>query len=147
MGYDLHITRKTDWSADDGPSISESEWAHVVDEDAELSPDHETSCEGFVFAEWNHQGGALAWHRGEILAKNPEKPLIRKMIAIAQRLNATVQGDDGELYTNMPELTDAPSRQEVSFHRWQRVMRIVGPIIMALSVGWVLFKIIRWISG
>lgn len=102
MGYDLHITRKASWSDEDGATISEQEWRRVIEEDQELKLDTETRCvmsDGqYVFASWNGQAGALGYHDGQITSKNPPEPLIRKMVAIAQRLNANVQGDDGEVY-------------------------------------------------
>src|SRR5262245_40636289 len=102
MGYDLHITRKEDWSEEDGPTISVAEWRRVIDEDPELQIDSDTQCtmsDGeYVLAAWNSESGALSHYNGEITAKNPSEPLIRKMIEIAQRLSAHVQGDDGERY-------------------------------------------------
>ena len=35
---------------------------------------------------------------GDIETKNPDAPVIQKMILIAESLNARVQGDDGEVY-------------------------------------------------
>src|SRR3954467_7750166 len=102
MGYDLHITRKEDWTEQDGPTISESEWRRVIEEDPELQLDKQTSCSmadgEYVFAAWNGEPGALGYYNREITATNPAEPLIRKMVALAQRLNANVQGDDGERY-------------------------------------------------
>ena len=102
MGYDLHITRKANWSNETGPSISEAEWKSVIYADPELSLDTETKCmmaDGeFVFAVWNGRAGALGYYGGEITAKNPDRPLIAKMAHLARALNAKVQGDDGEIY-------------------------------------------------
>jgi hypothetical protein len=42
--------------------------------------------------------GALAWDNGQIHAKNPDDAIVNKLVAIAKRLNAEVQGDDGEAY-------------------------------------------------
>jgi hypothetical protein len=98
MGYDLHITRKRQWSDEAGLLITESEWRNVITRDPELSLDCETSCEGSIFAAWNSKPGALAHHDGEISAKNPEKLLIGKMVRIARQLGADVQCDDGEVY-------------------------------------------------
>lgn len=78
MGYDVHITRRKSWTDTDGPEISEQEWlAHVAD-DPELA--------------------SLFWNCGNIDAKNPERPLVRRMVSAAAALGATVQGDDGESY-------------------------------------------------
>jgi hypothetical protein len=40
----------------------------------------------------------LDWFDGNISTKNPDEPLLHKMVDIAARLDAKVQGDDGELY-------------------------------------------------
>jgi hypothetical protein len=102
MGYDLHITRKENWFDEDGPPIAEDEWRRVIEEDPELQLDAETRCvmsDGeYVFASWNGEPGALGYYNGEITTKNPPESLVRKMVAIAQRLDAKVQGDDGEVY-------------------------------------------------
>jgi hypothetical protein len=102
MGYDLHITRKESWSDEGGPAISEAEWRRVIEQDAELKLDTESRCtmsDGeYVFASWKGAAGSLGYYNGEITATNPEQPLICKMVSIARRLDASVQGDDGELY-------------------------------------------------
>jgi hypothetical protein len=78
MGYDAHITRRKSWADTDGPEISEQEWlAHAAD-DPELA--------------------SLFWNGGNIDAKNPDGPLVRRMVSAAAALGATVQGDDGESY-------------------------------------------------
>lgn len=41
----------------------------------------------------------FAYWKGSINTKNPDVPIIRKMLQIASALNAKVQGDDGEFYT------------------------------------------------
>jgi hypothetical protein len=45
----------------------------------------------------------LDWDAGNIYTKNPDNPMIKKMVQIAHRLNAIVQGDDGEGYTGNEE--------------------------------------------
>jgi hypothetical protein len=45
-----------------------------------------------------HETPWLDWSRGKIYSKNPDAPLIRKMVAIAKRLNAKVVGQDYEEY-------------------------------------------------
>jgi hypothetical protein len=99
MGYDLHITRKTSWSDEDGPAIELAEWQRHVAGDPELSTYDETGPDdaGKV-ASYAAYEGALYWSDGEIRAKHPERPLVIKMVAIAAALGATVQGDDGETY-------------------------------------------------
>ncbi len=111
MGYEIHITRKSEWSDEDGPMIGEEEWLRLIEMDPELSLDRETQCsisdEEVVFAAWKGAPGSLGWFNGEITTKNPERSLILKMVQIAERLGAKVQGDDGEEYPGALEPADA----------------------------------------
>ena len=102
MGYDLHITRAENWSDSDGPHISAAEWQSLVAADPELSPDPDN---GPSFALWRGSGAAaeawLAWSEpGDIFTKYPDRALVAKMLQLAERLGARVQGDDGEFYTD-----------------------------------------------
>ena len=88
MGYDLHITRKTQWIDRDGPAISADEWQLLLESDPELS--RATDGGGDMLAgAW--KGQTIFWFSGgEVRCTNPDRPAIRKMVAIAQRLHATV---------------------------------------------------------
>ena len=97
MGYDLHITRKVHWSDEDGPTISPDEWLAVLDSDPELSRATDAGTDGSLSGAW--KGETLFWFDdGEVVCKNPDEAIIHKMVTIAKRLGATVQGDDGEHY-------------------------------------------------
>jgi hypothetical protein len=102
MGYDLHITRKANWTDPAGPAIAETEWQKVIEADPELTLDTKTKVammDGqYIFAAWKGTPGALGYYGGEITASDPAKPLIIKMVGIAKVLKAQVQGDDGEIY-------------------------------------------------
>jgi hypothetical protein len=93
MGNDLHITRRKFW-ADQGNDITAQEWLACVKSDPELRP---TPKNGPYFVEWGN-GSWLDWSEGVISTRNPNEALMAKMVAIAKRFNATVQGDDGEIY-------------------------------------------------
>ena len=98
MGYDLHITRRKDWS-DPGHDIAAEEWLAYVDQDPELALSPEN---GPYPAKWSGKSKCpnswLDWFHGNIYTKNPDEALIDKMVAIAQALRARVRGDDGEIY-------------------------------------------------
>jgi hypothetical protein len=116
MGYDVHITRKNDWSDPEGPEISLAEWLAVVEADPEMRLDGYAESRldnGEVFrtekpglSVWtaysqHAQGGNMAWFlysRGEVIVKNPDEEILGKMWSIGQALSAKVQGDDGEVY-------------------------------------------------
>lgn len=99
MGYDLHITRADFWPDNKGREISAEEWLEVVRSDPELKL---AGVNGPYFALWTGESEYaepwLDWHRGNIYSKNPDDAIIGKMLEIAKRLNAKVQGDDGEVY-------------------------------------------------
>jgi len=40
----------------------------------------------------------LEWFQDDIYTKNPDEPILAKMLQIASALGARVQGDDGEIY-------------------------------------------------
>ena len=98
MGYDLHITRRANWSGT-GDDISAEEWLSFVASDPEL---HLRPESGPFFAVWSGPSTLsdpwLDWFNGEIRTKNPDQPLVNKMVAVASSLGAVVQGDDGEVY-------------------------------------------------
>lgn len=125
MGYDLHITRKDDWTDENGPVITAEEWRALIDSDPELELDSDTRCvmsDGeFVFATWNGQAGVLGHYAGEITSKNPDESLIAKMIEIANRLGAKVQGDDGEMYPDALETQDVDRQRRGLSSLWQRL--------------------------
>ncbi len=100
MSYNLHITRAKRWPDSKRHPIGADEWLAVVAADPELTP---ALNHGPCFVFWNLKkeekwGPWLNWHSGKIFAKNPEEGFVDKMVEIAKKLNATVQGDDGEYY-------------------------------------------------
>ena len=116
MGYDLHITRQEHWADEETSNIPLDEWLAYVDSDNELELTNgydiniglETQFQNRPgFCEWNaHPTERIlnarpwfAYWKGSIGTKNPDAPIIRKMMQIASVLNAKVQGDDGEFYT------------------------------------------------
>lgn len=116
MGYELHITRREHWADTENPDISLDEWIIYIHSDNELELTNgynikigtETQFQNRPgYCEWNahpteKKTNARPWFsywEGNIDTKNPDNPTIRKMMQIAATLNAKVQGDDGEIYT------------------------------------------------
>lgn len=133
MGYEVHITRKENWF-DEGPEISVAEWIDVVHADAELRNDGYAEAalgDGSVLrvddpslSVWHtyskHQpDGNMAWlwhSNGNVVAKNPDAEILRKMAQIAQRLSAKVQGDEGEIYGGDGQLVTETTSRSPSKH-------------------------------
>ena len=131
MGYDLYITRKRNWFDDNGPAISRDEWLAIVESDPELSlrPNDE-----FLTANWNGDCKypdpwfSYCATATAIETKNPDEPIIAKMLELAARLGARVQGDEGEVYVTPTEWhhedeNNANTKQTQGASRtwWQRI--------------------------
>ena len=94
MGYDLHITRATDWNENLGKEIGAQEWLELVSSDPELILDPDN---GPYAVRWDAEAW-FDWAEGNVFTSDPNSPTVEKMLALAQRLSALVQGDDGEFY-------------------------------------------------
>lgn len=115
MGYDLHTTRRSEWSdsEENQNDISLKEWLSYIktDNELQLSNTYQIKVPGSKtdsmiapgFCEWiNHPSNEkpyFDYHDGNISTKNPDEDTIKKMIAIAKLLNAKVQSDDVETYS------------------------------------------------
>jgi hypothetical protein len=107
MGYDLHITRAEQWTDAAATPITAEEWLALVRSDPEFVLEPAT---GPYFARWlgpySRHEGWLDWADGQLYTKFPDSALLRKMVAIADQLEARVQGDDGEYYTGAETLDE-----------------------------------------
>lgn len=72
--YTLHITRKSFWAEPEGENISEIEYMALP------------------------KDPYIQYKNGNLYTINPNEDYIQKMKEIANKLNAKVQGDDGEEY-------------------------------------------------
>ncbi len=115
MGYELYITRKQNWFDEEGDEISLEEWIEYVNTSHDMRLDGHVETETHdgtlrvereglsVWLEYSghEKDGNMAWFdyfEGNISVNNPDEEIIKKMLQIAQALNAKVQGDDGEIY-------------------------------------------------
>ncbi|MBY3201975.1 hypothetical protein [Rhizobium laguerreae] len=127
MGYDLHITRKINWF-DASPSITLDDWLEYVANDPEIQhrgfAETPTADGGVLRVEqtgmcvWkeyspgeNRENAAwLWWSGGNIVVKNPDQEIRRKMWLIAQSLEAEVHGEEGEYYGRDGESIVTPAK-------------------------------------
>jgi hypothetical protein len=112
LGYDIHITRKSNWFDEGGPCITEDEWRRYVASDYEMvmsgvaeqaNPQGETiRLMHPLLTEWRrHSSGSTVWFsyfEGSVVVKNPDDECLAKMKQVAVALKAQMQGDDGEIY-------------------------------------------------
>jgi hypothetical protein len=125
MGYDIYITRAAAWWGENaGSEIPESEWDAVVGSDPELRPSTPSDVyysRGLVL--WsgaNYEGPWLSWRRGNVYSKNPNALMLGKMLALAERLHARVQGDDREVYLpdGVVQSDDGSIQRSVDWRTW-----------------------------
>ncbi|MFD8597880.1 hypothetical protein ACFV1L_23025 [Kitasatospora sp. NPDC059646] len=108
MGYDIHLTRRRYWFDEDGPEIGFDEWRAAVDADPELVVAfYGPAAGGQWWAELPDPDApypeGMEWRGARASAKHPSTRLLVRMYAVAQRLGARVQGDDGEYYDERGE--------------------------------------------
>jgi hypothetical protein len=107
MGYDLHITRAEHWAESERDPIAADEWLALIENGPELMIDPRNN--GPYFALWvahsvDGDHPWFDWFKGDIRTKYPDRKTLSKMLAIAKQLGATVQGDDGEVYSRPGDL-------------------------------------------
>jgi hypothetical protein len=133
MAYQLHITRAADWMHSAELPITSAEWLRLVRTDPELTHDR---AYGQYFVRWSGSTGRhwLEWSEGRINSKYPDGALLKKLVAIASRLGAKVQGDGGEVYSGDEPVDEWLEDQTLPFTPrqvmltqrlpwWRRVMR------------------------
>ncbi len=99
MAYQLHVTRAADWMTSSELPITAAEWLKLVRTDPELIQD---SRYGPYFVRWSGSRDGerwLEWADGRINTRYPDGALLKKLVTIAERLGAKVQGDGGEVYS------------------------------------------------
>ncbi len=106
MGYSLYITRRKDARDDDGPSITVDEWKSLVESDPELDFKDDRiplTATWSGKSQWPDPWFSYSERWGCIDTKNPDAPVVEKMLEMAEKLNARVLGQDGEIYTSSTE--------------------------------------------
>ena len=101
MGYDIHIRRG-------GEKITLEEWLRYVESDSQIQRDPQNNATDFLFVAHPKEPAPLWWQprRSEIYTKDPDKATVQKMIEIAQKIGARVQGDEGEFYDDTSKIAD-----------------------------------------
>jgi hypothetical protein len=100
MGIEFYITRADFWAENEEAQITPDEWLSLINSDSELTKDLKN---GDYHALWSgassHDEAWLDWSDGNIYTKWPDTQLYRKMLGIAERLNARVMDDNGNIYS------------------------------------------------
>jgi hypothetical protein len=96
-GYDVHITRKQNWSDDKGPRIERKEWDRYWHHHADVRRDLQNTEDDFIVSIASETFPLWFNPRiGELFTKDPSPEAVEKMKQIAKALKAQAQGDEGE---------------------------------------------------
>jgi hypothetical protein len=122
MGWEVHMTRAKHWPDSDKQPITADEWLSVVAADPELRIDE---ANGPYFAVWvraKHipDGAWFAWANGCVSTKHPDRAILGKLLQLASKLSAAVQGDDGEVYLRPEDLPEAGQVTKERHRPWWR---------------------------
>lgn len=116
MSYRLYVTRRKNWSDSDGPVITHTEWMSYIQMDKSLRLDVELSRDSDpvvaarekepTHAVWKETddksdptiGGVFWLDDGNIMSDDPKLAARIKLFLIADGLQATLQGQKGEIY-------------------------------------------------
>ena len=107
MGYDVNVTRAQHWAENAGYEIQPDEWRSIVAADPELQMSGVAHAGGLryenpLLAVWtahpDHEEVWVDYSSGNLVVKNPDIHILRKLCALAAELGARVQGDEGEIY-------------------------------------------------
>lgn len=107
MAYDVHLVRTTHWFE----AASNPVTKHDVDRLIASDPELEWSTEDWIDMHdgrgktvtryfmilWKGQP-CFWWYRDQIKCAGPSEVQVEKLVAMAEKLNANVVGDDGEAY-------------------------------------------------
>jgi hypothetical protein len=109
MGYELHITRATDWLDSASNPISQQEWEAFTRRVPSLRPEGWVDWSDIgrqpVFG-WTCDDGtvvSLSWRHGEVqIAGAFSDAATRSLARLAESLNANLVGDEHERYDPKP---------------------------------------------
>lgn len=92
MGYEVFVHRADDWSGAAERPILAGEWLALVESHPEL-----TRGPG---------GDPFDFDDGKLVAKTLDRATLAKLLAIAAKLGARVQGEEGEFYEYAHDVPD-----------------------------------------
>lgn len=99
MGYAVYITRASSHAEGSRTPIDRDEWRALIAEDPELEvPDPAVPDFARFRGASRLKDPWIDLEDGNVYTNSPDEAIFRKLIALAERLGARVQGEDGEEY-------------------------------------------------
>lgn len=134
MGYELHITRASDWVDSMSSPIDRSSWQSLA-----IGSDNLTSAGSVVMSSNaidvfqlvgpDNAGPALHWYEGRIVISGVRDSDIDPLLIFATALDAQLVGDDGERYPlTAPSGTAADQAEAAPYRYSKRAIRRMGRV-------------------
>ena len=107
MSIHVYLTRRWNPIVDEKPDITEEEWREVAAADGFFTPAGDRELRDArlkspsILIWTGHPDGLEAWFswtNGQIDVRNPDEPMIAKMMALAPKLSARVVSEMGEIF-------------------------------------------------
>lgn len=99
MGYAVYITRASTHTEGSRTPIGRDEWRALIVEDPELEvPDPAVPDFALFLGRSRLEEPWMDLEDGNVYTNSPDEAVFRKLIALAERLGARVEGEDGEGY-------------------------------------------------
>ncbi len=108
MGYEIHITKASDWVDATAHPIDERTWLALAARSSDLTEKGTVSfsdgpsgevIEYPMYLLRSADGPSLYWRRGEVVVSGALSDDIPGIMRLGAALDALVVGDDGERYT------------------------------------------------
>ena len=109
MGYEVHIIRKNDFESDEDSNITMEEWQQLVESSPELTWqqfDGDDKPLDYKYCYWlahpEQDDSNRPWfdfYAGSISTKWTDPACLKLLLRMAERLQAKLVGDEGEVYT------------------------------------------------
>jgi len=139
MSYNAYITRANFWAENQGFEIPAAEWLQLIDGDNELEQGEGNGPFFAVFTGSDSSGNLwIDWSEGNLFASYPNRALQKKLLQVADKLSAIVQGDDGEVYTTIDDFPES-----VELHRAQTSVTARRPAYERREILW---KVIAFVT-
>ncbi len=107
----------------------------------------------FVFSQAGKEIACLWYQDGELWAKNPEQEAIARMVALAEKLDARVRGDEYETYTSPTEtythpddaaLVQSNAEESQRLERNSNVRHYLFRTYQIFITAWLTYFAIKW---
>lgn len=143
MAYQLHVSRAGFFAENAGQQIGIDEWLAAVQSDPALTLDQGADDHAALLSSEAADAERIVWDDGNLVCSYPSEAAYAKLLELAQRLDAQLQGDDGERYLTLADYpgqasVELPASEvaagSVSYIQRDRAWRWLGVALVVMAV-------------